>query len=1360
MKRVLLGVVALTMLLLGMPAVVAAPAPAVPAPTGCSRPTGAGHVTCTAVARAGVATPAADTTGVPAGYGPADLRSAYQLPTASSTATVALAVAFDDPSAEADLGVYRAKFGLPPCTTANGCFAKLDQRGGANYPPTNDFWADEVAMDLDTISAVCPTCHLLLVEADGDDTQDIGESVNAAVAHGATSVVDGSSGFEESNESQYDQAYFNHPGVTITAPSGDFGYSNGTAVPYPGVSPNVISVGGTSLHRDPDSPRGWTETAWSSSGSGCSAFEPKPAFQHDPGCPRATAADVSAVADPATGTAAYNTFGRNGGWKVLGGTGGAAALVAAIAALAGTNQPAKAFPYAAVSALNDITSGSSGFCNGSYMCTAGPGYDGPTGLGSPRGLLAFTPPDHHGDVTGTITDATTGRPLTQAAVSADGTTVTSDASGHYDLPLAVGGHDVTATGFGHSARTAHVSVTAQAATRHDFALSAEPSATLSGRVTDGSGHGWPVYAKVTVRGRPGGAVYTDPATGHYEVDVPQDRDETVTITPVYPGYSSRVASVHVGNRDTIADYQLSVDTTTCTAPGYTYRYDGLYQPFDGAVAPSGWTAQDGNGSGVTWRFDDPDHRGNHTGGTGGFAIIDGEQNSVVKDTTLVSAPADLSQNAAPMLGFSTDLANFSGATASVDVSIDGGTSWQNVWQHDDNLRGARVEQIPLPQAAKHGDVRVRFHYTGQFDQWWQVDDVWLGTRSCAPTPGGLVVGRVIDANTGAGQVDGTVAGPSGDATTVATSDDKRMGDGAYWLFAPSGRHAFTATSGRFFQPGKATVDVATNYTTRHDFRLAAGRLAFSTTKVSSTAVLGSSLIRHVTITNTGSAPATVRLSEQPPVPPLSPAAESASTNPAVTVAGDYSPLRTGARSSATATAPNALPDDAAWQPIPHYPLAIMDNAAAYADGTIYSVGGATATGQVVADGYAYHPSTQTWTPIAPMPHARQKPAMAFVSGELVVTGGWDQTGGTVAQTDIYDPATNTWTTGRPVPHAYAAAGVAVLDGLMYVIGGCTDDCGSTDVFVYDPGTDRWTVGTPYPLPVAWQYCGGLAGRLLCAGGLFQISSYTAAYSYDPASGHWSHAADLPIQLWGGAYAAVGGQLVLSGGITPGQHAQVLTAQSFRYDPTGDTWTPLADATYPVFRGGSACGFFKVGGSFGNFNPVANSERLPGFDQCGGTADVPWVRESLNRATLRPGESVTVSIGLDAGAKGITQPGSLSTAIAVVDDTPYDVPDLTARLTVTPPKTWGRVTGVVTGVGCDGTSSPLDGAVVQIDSWAQHVSIITDPTGHYSYWLDRRNNPLTAIVAADTWRPQTRTVQVTPGKTTTSDFALQPVRACH
>jgi hypothetical protein len=831
----------------------------------CPSPGGRDQLTCSAIVRTNVTTrlgvlPA----DAPAGYGPADLRAAYQLPQSGSTATVALVAAFDDPNAEADLATYRQQFGLPACTAGNGCFTKVDQNGGTSYPQPNSYWAGEISMDLDMLSAVCPDCHLILVEAKDTLIQDIGTAVNTAVSLGATSVAEGAAGFEEPDETQLDQQYFDHPGVTITAPTGDFGYSNGTATPYPGVSPGVLAVGGTTLTRDPDSPRGWDETAWADSGSGCSAYQPKPAYQHDTGCAGTTAADVAAVADPATGVAAYDSY-QSGGWSVMGGTSAAAAIVAAIAALAGPNGPAKSFPYASPDALFDITSGSTGYCDGSYLCTAGPGYDGPTGMGSPHGVLAFAPPSQHGDVTGTVTDAATGDPLAGASVSADGTTAVTDASGHYELPLTVGSHDVTATAFGHDPVTAQgLAVTSQGTTTHDFALTPQPTVTLSGTVTDGSGHGWPVYAKITVRGMPGGTLYSDPVTGRYSVTVPQGQAETLEISPVYPGYQPAVETAQVGGQDTVANYQLTVDGSTCTAPGYAYQYQGLYEPFDGSSAPAGWTVQDDNGSGYTWVFNDPGNRGNRTGGSGGFAIVDGEYDGQqnVKDTELISPPVDLSQVSAPTIGFSTDLPDLgTNVTADVDLSLDGGTTWQNAWHQTTNLPGPRVVTIPIPQAAGQPSVEVRFHYTGQWDQWWEVDNAWVGVRTCAPQPGGLVVGQVTDRNNGDGLVDATVSG-TGTATTIATPDDPSLGDGQYWLFEPSGPQQLTATSGRFYQPQTATVNVTADAATRADFSLAAGRLALSTTSVSSTQVLGTSATKQLTITNTGTAPATVTLAEQ------------------------------------------------------------------------------------------------------------------------------------------------------------------------------------------------------------------------------------------------------------------------------------------------------------------------------------------------------------------------------------------------------------------------------------------------------------------------------------------------------------------
>ncbi|MYV95191.1 peptidase S8, partial [Streptomyces sp. SID1034] len=185
-----------------------------------------------------------------------------------------------------------------------------------------------------------------------------------------------------------DSQYFNHPGVAITVSSGDGGY--GTE--YPAASRYVTAVGGTSLKTASNS-RGWTDTVWSGAGSGCSAYDAKPSWQKDTGCAKRTVADVSAVADPATGVAVYDTYGGDPGWEVFGGTSASSPLIAAVYALAGVpssgSTPAS-FPYAHTGSLNDVTSGSNGSCSPAYLCKGGSGYDGPSGLGTPNGTAAFT----------------------------------------------------------------------------------------------------------------------------------------------------------------------------------------------------------------------------------------------------------------------------------------------------------------------------------------------------------------------------------------------------------------------------------------------------------------------------------------------------------------------------------------------------------------------------------------------------------------------------------------------------------------------------------------------------------------------------------------------------------------------------------------------------------------------------------------------------------------------------------------------------------------------------------------------------------------------------------------------------------
>ncbi|HEX4207293.1 MAG TPA: S8 family serine peptidase [Ktedonobacteraceae bacterium] len=323
----------------------------------------------------------------PSGLAPSDLRSAYKLPTTSAGhgQTIAIVNTYDNPRAEADMAVYRSHFGLPACTSANACFRKVDQNGTSRYPRPDAAWAQESAIDLDMVSAICPHCHILLVEASIASAKSLSSAVNTAVRLGAT-IVSNSYGIEEVPAEVSYAPYFNHPGVIITASTGDTGY--GTE--FPAVYNSVVSVGGTTLSRS-NNARGWNETAWNSTGSGCSQYISKPGWQSDTGCSKRSIADVAAVADPATGVAVYDTYDKAGGWLLFGGTSVATPIIASTYALAGNAARINAASslYSHPDKLFHVTRGNNGTCNTAYLCNAAPGYNGPTGLGTPDGVGAF-----------------------------------------------------------------------------------------------------------------------------------------------------------------------------------------------------------------------------------------------------------------------------------------------------------------------------------------------------------------------------------------------------------------------------------------------------------------------------------------------------------------------------------------------------------------------------------------------------------------------------------------------------------------------------------------------------------------------------------------------------------------------------------------------------------------------------------------------------------------------------------------------------------------------------------------------------------------------------------------------------------
>ncbi|NUP73063.1 MAG: peptidase S8 [Sinomonas sp.] len=328
------------------------------------------------------------------GLTPADIRDAYKLAGASSGGrTVAIVDAYGYPNLERDLTAYRAQFGLPQCTTANGCLSIRNQAGGSKPPRFNLGWAQEQALDVDAVSAACPDCKIAVVQANSASFADLGAAVRAAAAIPGVVAISNSYGGSDAPDTTYG-AYYNFPGIAVTASTGDNGYQGAS---YPASSSYVTAVGGTSLVKASGTARGWSESVWSGTGSGCSSYNSAlaAAAPYNTGCTRRAMADVAAAADPGKGGLAvyYPTSSTSSTWGQFGGTSEASPIIASVYAQSGntgsSNTYANAIPYGHASSLFDVTSGSNGTCTPAQWCSARSGWDGPTGLGTPNGVGGF-----------------------------------------------------------------------------------------------------------------------------------------------------------------------------------------------------------------------------------------------------------------------------------------------------------------------------------------------------------------------------------------------------------------------------------------------------------------------------------------------------------------------------------------------------------------------------------------------------------------------------------------------------------------------------------------------------------------------------------------------------------------------------------------------------------------------------------------------------------------------------------------------------------------------------------------------------------------------------------------------------------
>ncbi len=450
-------------------------------------------------ARAYVLAAGARSKGPAGGLTPADLASAYGFVASAggSEQTVALVDAFDDPDIEADLGTFDSQYGLPACTSENGCFTKVSQTGSTTELPEGEpGWALEISLDVETVHSVCPNCKILLVEANSESTSDLAAAVDEAVALGATEVSN-SYGFLESELGASEAAAYNHPGVVITASAGDSGWDDWDYAfefafeeeeppvapgepDAPASLPSVVAVGGTSLRLTSKGTRK-SETVWndsgppaddfkkfkrlSATGSGCSTLFTAPSWQEDAegwastGCgDKRLDNDIAADADPYTGFDLYDSYSGSEeaglGWITIGGTSLSSPLVSALYALAGGSHGVS-YPAATLyehlgqaSALYDVTEGGSGYCDGeaegpcgepkvneeygpvdclgTSACDAAVGFDGPSGVGAPIGLVAFGGPSQAKAtvVTEPASSLTASSATLNATVDPNGATVT------------------------------------------------------------------------------------------------------------------------------------------------------------------------------------------------------------------------------------------------------------------------------------------------------------------------------------------------------------------------------------------------------------------------------------------------------------------------------------------------------------------------------------------------------------------------------------------------------------------------------------------------------------------------------------------------------------------------------------------------------------------------------------------------------------------------------------------------------------------------------------------------------------------------------------------------------------------------
>ncbi len=1092
-------------------------------------------------------------------------------------------------------------------------------------------------------------------------------------------------------------------GISMFASAGDYGSSdcnpqgfcppgNSNAV-YPSSSPYVTAANGTELTLDADGNYG-SEKAWSQSGGAVSKLFAQPWWQAGPGVADSGKRMNSDLALNATGDWAL----ANSIWQWTAGTSLVAPQLAALFAIGVSQQPGKAslgqsnvliyrdanLHYS--TDFHDVTSGS----NGAYQ--AAPDWDHPTGWGSPRATSFLSHLGVHGPagtLSGTITDAASGDAVASATIHVGLGYAISEENGKYSVLLPAGTYTASVVDYGYQTATVQVKISDGRTTTRNFALEPAPKATISGKVSDASGHGYGLYANIQISAAHLGRVadvWTNPTTGEYRVSLPKGYPYTLSVTPAFDGYAPASAGIALDG-DVTQNFLLPI-TAACTAPGYGFT--GLGEDFNGPdFPPEGWTVTNAvAGSPVLWKANSAWQDDNMTGGSGEAADANSSKAYPYTgyfDTSLVTPPVPATRvRIDPTLNYRAAYSNFLGHDSlDLDISSDGGKTWANIlhWNksHGDTGGGVPVSVDLTPYLPSKGDIQLRWRYydlTNGWDFQAEVDDIRIG--ACKPLSGGLVFGQVTDANNGKGIVGAEVTGDEGArATTIVNASDSGFPVGGYLMFLPSGRRTLTATDGNY-ESDSASLTVKDNRIVTRNFVLEAGSVKATPGQLDLDVPVNGQKQAQIELSNRGSIAATYRIYSINNPPFLAPVGGSGGA-PLITIKGHFkgaslpSAMARGVSSGQVygvdPLQAGAVPGSP-WLALASLPVAVYHNAGAAdpATGKVYSVGGSSG-GEILKSVYVYDPVTNSWSSTADMEHPREAPVARFLDGKLYVVNGWNLHGYPTPELGIYDPAADTWSEGpaNPVPAGGGSAS-AVVDGKLYVVGGCTNgDCEyiSSAVEVYDPATKSWSAAADYPHRVEFAACGGIAGKLYCAGGIGVLTSgsttvsktFNEGYVYDPATGKWSPIAPIPLAhlgLWGASYSAAMGELIISGGI---EGLETLSNAGYAYDPRSNSWSSLPNEPVPTYVGGSACGLYSFGGitlipSFPRPQQavVANAQLLPGYNACGTTPSIPWLTLAPASGTLGVGVSASPELTVDGSGH---RPYTTSQAyLEVTGNTPY------------------------------------------------------------------------------------------------------------